>query len=129
MKKQDEQFDQWVEYAKARYEVRLMNGEDAILQAVRQNAMSVKILYRGRFVNCWVDDIALLRAPKHMRRRDPELTWFRLLPWQAPVLEQSPGTSIRSLNAPRSKHWLTVTPAPERLHPSFFPINPVTPRV
>ena len=133
MKKQDEQFDQWVEYAKDRYEVKLMDGQEAVLVAVRQNGMSCKVLLDGRFYNCWVDDIALLRMPRRLRRQAQlasspedsfvEPSWFVLLPWQAPDLDQAPGSDPRLLRARPSKHWLEVHPNPRALHPAFqFPV-------
>ena len=122
MKKRDEQFDQWVEYAKDRYEIKLMDGREAILSAVRQNGMSCKVLLDGRYYNCWVDDIALLRKPKRIRRLEAEpSTWFRLLPWQAPDLDASPGSKPRLMSQRPSKHWLEVKPNYNRLHPSFQP--------
>ena len=120
MKKNDEQFSQWVEYAKDRYEIKLMDGREAVLSAVRQNGMSCKILLEGRYYNCWVDDIALLRKPKRLRRKELNPSgWFVLLPWQAPDLDNAPGTAPRLMSQRPSKHWLEVKRKPQALHPSF----------
>ena len=120
MKKDDEQFSQWVEYAKERYEIKLMDGREAVLSAVRQNGMSCKILLDGRYYNCWVDDIALLRKPRRLRRNEVNPSgWFVLLPWQAPDLDNAPGTAPRLMSQRPSKHWLEVKRNPRALHPSF----------
>lgn len=117
MRRRDHLFDAWVQAAKNRATVKLMDGRTAVLVAVRQNSMSCKIkLMDGKHYNIWVDDIALVK-PRFSSEQAS--SWVLLPVWKAPV--HSPGTHHRSLRARPSRNWLQVTPNPRALHPAFLP--------
>ena len=131
----DEQFNAWVQAAEERWDLKLMDGSLATLKGVRKNTMSLKIMWSKRHYNIWVDDVALVRPSRSAWLLEREAaglpmpsssdvpSWRLLLPWQAPSGE-TPGTEHRLLRDEPSKHWLTVQPRPELLHPSFQPPAP-----
>lgn len=117
------EFSTWLDLARDRAIVRLMDGREAELMAVRRNARSCKIRCGGRHYNCWIDDIALVR-------RVGDETWMYLDAWPIVNLENKPGTKVTPLEvARRSPSWLHVVPNPAALHPSFHRRLPPLPRV
>lgn len=109
-------FSLWVSFAEQRRMVQLMDGRLAQLVAVRKAPRSCKVKLYGRFYECWIEDIALVKLPTSS---GPELSWCYVEAWPAENLERRPGVQVRSLRATPSKRWLQVTPNPSVLHPSF----------
>lgn len=109
-------FSMWVQFAEERRPVQLMDGRVATLFAVRKGPRSCKVKLYGKFYQCWIEDIALVKLPTSS---GPELSWCYVEAWPAVDLDSRPGTQVRSLRAAPSKHWLQVVPNPSVLHPSF----------
>ena len=119
------EFGVWLAHARRRAIVRLMDGSEATLMAVKKGPRSCKIQVGSRHYNCWIDDIALVLSP--------EGRWLYLDAWKPVDLDKRPGTSVTSLASARaSKNWLAVVPNRQALHPSFhsapqLPPMPVAP--
>ena len=108
-------FGQWVDLAKRRGDIILMDGRPATLVAVRKGPRNCKILLGNRHYLCWIDDIALVRWPGSSE-------WVLLDAWPAVNLDKRPGIHVTPrATAEASRNWLTVTPNPAVLHPSFQP--------
>ena len=56
----EDTWQQWVALAKARANVKLMDGRVATLKAVQRGPLSCKVMLSGRNYKCWVEDIALV---------------------------------------------------------------------
>lgn len=120
MKLQDT-FGEWVQLAKVRAQVRLMDGREATLIAVRKGPRNCKVQLANRYYYCWIDDIALVKHPDSDH-------WVLLDAWPAVDLDKRPGTQVTPLSvAAASRNWLTVVPNPRVLHPSFQQAGPPPP--
>lgn len=115
--KLDDTFGQWVDLAKQRATVRLMDGREVTLIAVRKPSRNCKVQLGKRHYYCWIDDIALVQWPGSQ-------LWSVLDAWPVVDLSQRPGVQITPARVAReSRHWLSVTPNPKALHPSFQPAS------
>lgn len=115
MTKLQDTFGQWVTLAKHRAEIRLMDGREATLLAVRKPSRNCKIMLANRHYLIWIDDVALVRWPGSD-------FWVTLDAWPVVDLDTKPGVTVTPKKvAENSRNWLKVTPNPRALHPSFQP--------
>jgi len=122
MTKLKDNFGQWVDLAKTRANIRLMDGREATLLAVRKPSRNCKIRLGNRHYLVWIDDIALVQWPGTDK-------WCVLDAWPVVDLDTRPGVQIAPGNvADTSSNWLKVVPNPQALHPSFQPPQPVVNR-
>lgn len=110
------EFGKWVEHARRRATVRLMDGREATLVSVRKAPRSGKVILGGRHYNIWIDDIALVMSEGGR--------WLHLEAWKVTDLSLRPGVNVATkASSSASKNWLTVHPNPAVLHPSFQPAS------
>lgn len=121
MKKLEDNFGQWVDLAKHRADIRLMDGRQATLIAVRKPSRNCKIQLANRHYLIWIDDIALVRWPG-------QTEWTLLDAWPVVDLNDRPGVKISPASiVETSRNWLKVVPNPRVLHPSFQASGPPPP--
>lgn len=115
-KPEDDSFKKWMRAARERWRVRLMDGREAELLAVRKVSRSCKIKLGDRHYFVWVDDIGLVQDPNTRQ-------WILLDAWKIQPIPA--GQTVTPLaKARESRSWLNVKPDPTTLHPSFQPATP-----
>jgi len=111
----DDTFSTWINMAQQRAIVRLMDGREATLMAVRKATRACKIMLGGRHYFVWIEDIALVKDPQTQR-------WLNIEPWRQVNLENRADLQVTTISMAReSRSWLDVVPNPQALHPSFVP--------